>query len=87
MKIPRFDRPPVIDGKLDDEVWKQAAKLKDFYQTTPGDNIAPSQPTEVFLGYDQEMTRANNDWSAYREHPSFYSGCMLRTYARTPRVR
>ncbi|HYX30033.1 MAG TPA: carbohydrate binding family 9 domain-containing protein, partial [Pyrinomonadaceae bacterium] len=52
IRLPQFDRPPVIDGKLDDEVWKQAVKLKDFYQTTPGDNIAPSQPTEVFLGYD-----------------------------------
>ena len=50
--VPRFDRPPVVDGKLDDEVWKQAVKLKDFYQTSPGDNTAPSQATEVFLGYD-----------------------------------
>src|SRR5438105_174746 len=55
VKIPRFDQPPAIDGKLDDEVWKQAVKLKDFYQTTPGDNIAPSQPTEVFLGYDSKF--------------------------------
>src|SRR6266567_3209034 len=34
--IPRFDKPPVIDGKLDDEVWKEAAVLKDFYQINPG---------------------------------------------------
>ena len=52
LKVPRFDRAPIIDGRLDDEVWNQAVKLKDFYQTSPGDNIAPSQPTEVFLGYD-----------------------------------
>ena len=55
VKIPRFDQPPAIDGKLDDEVWKQAVKLKDFYQTSPGDNIAPSQATEVFLGYDTKF--------------------------------
>src|SRR6267142_2564908 len=42
VRIPRIDKPPVIDGKLDDEVWKQAAVLKDFYQTNPGDNSAPS---------------------------------------------
>src|SRR2546427_8234936 len=41
--VPRFDKPPVIDGKLDDEVWKQAVVLKDFLQTQPGDNIAPSK--------------------------------------------
>src|SRR6059036_2656214 len=52
--IPRFDKPPVIDGKLDDEVWKQAALFKDFYQTQPGDNIAPSKPTEVMIGYDSK---------------------------------
>lgn len=47
--------PPVIDGKLDDEAWKSATVLKDFYQTSPGDNIAPSRPTEVFLGYDSKF--------------------------------
>jgi hypothetical protein len=50
--IPRFDKPPVIDGKLDDEVWRQGVMLKDFLQTNPGDNIAPSKPTEMMMGYD-----------------------------------
>ena len=50
--IPRFEHPPAIDGKLDDEVWKTAAVFKDFYQINPGDNIAPSKPTEVMIGYD-----------------------------------
>lgn len=53
--MPRFDKPPVIDGKLDEEIWKQAALLKDFYQVQPGDNIAPSKPTEVMLGYDSKF--------------------------------
>ena len=52
--IPRFDKPPVIDGKLDDEVWKQAVVFKDFLQTSPGDNIAPSKPTEAMIGYDSK---------------------------------
>ncbi|HEY0005198.1 MAG TPA: sugar-binding protein [Pyrinomonadaceae bacterium] len=52
VRIARFEKPPVIDGKLDDEVWKQATVFKDFYQFKPGDNIAPSQPTEAFIGYD-----------------------------------
>ena len=50
--MPLFAKPPLIDGKLDDDVWKNAAVLKDFYQVQPGDNIAPSKPTEVMLGYD-----------------------------------
>jgi hypothetical protein len=52
VKLPLFAKPPIIDGKLDDDVWKNAAVLKDFYQIQPGDNIAPSKPTEVMVGYD-----------------------------------
>ncbi|MEW6207853.1 MAG: DUF5916 domain-containing protein [Acidobacteriota bacterium] len=52
IRIPLTSKAPVIDGKLDDETWKSAAVLKDFYQTHPGDNIAPSHPTEVMLTFD-----------------------------------
>ncbi|HKC66027.1 MAG TPA: DUF5916 domain-containing protein, partial [Pyrinomonadaceae bacterium] len=55
IRIPKFDKPPVIDGHLDDEVWKQAVVLKDFYQISPGDNIKPSRPTEVLIGYDAKF--------------------------------
>lgn len=55
VRIPQFAKPPVIDGKLDDEIWKSAAVLKDFYQIDPGDNIAPSKPTEVLIGYDPKF--------------------------------
>ena len=48
----RFDTPPVIDGKLDEEVWKTAAVFRDFYQVQPGDNIIPENKTVVMLGYD-----------------------------------
>src|SRR5215831_4544564 len=55
VKLPKFEKAPVIDGKLDDEVWKSAVVLKDFYQVQPGDNIAPSKPTEVMLGHDAKF--------------------------------
>jgi len=55
LTMPKFDKPPTIDGKLDDEIWKSAIVLKDFYQIQPGDNIAPSKPTEVMLGYDSKF--------------------------------
>jgi hypothetical protein len=55
VRAARFEKPPVIDGKLDEEVWKQAAVFKVFYQFRPGDNIAPSQPTEVLMGYDAKF--------------------------------
>ena len=36
----------------------------------------------LFKAYDRAMTEANPKWSAYREHPAFYSECMQRTYVR-----
>ncbi|MET0647487.1 MAG: DUF5916 domain-containing protein, partial [Pyrinomonadaceae bacterium] len=55
VRIARFDKAPVIDGKLDDDIWKTAAVLKDFYQINPGDNIAPSKPTETLIGFDAKF--------------------------------
>lgn len=54
VQVVKFSNAPVIDGKLDDEVWKSAQVLKDFFQTSPGDNIPASKPTEVMLGYDEK---------------------------------
>ncbi len=53
--ISKFDKPPVIDGNLNEQVWQNATVLKDFYQIDPGDNTAPSKPTEVLIGYDPKF--------------------------------
>ena len=53
--LKRFDAPPVIDGKLDDEVWKNAAVFRDFIQFRPVDLVPPSQQTEVRIGYDSRF--------------------------------
>jgi hypothetical protein len=51
LSIGRFEAAPVIDGKLDEPVWREAAALRDFRQTQPGDNTAPSYPTLSYNGY------------------------------------
>jgi hypothetical protein len=61
VRIPRFESAPVIDGKLDDAVWRSAAVFGDFLQTQPGDNVAPTHPTEALMGYD-----AKNLYLAFR---------------------
>ena len=53
INIPKASAVPVIDGKPDEESWKQAAVFKDFYQTNPGYNIEPSKPTEAYIMYDE----------------------------------
>jgi len=53
-KITRFETAPVIDGNLSDAVWQTATIFGDFLQTQPGDNVPPSDPTEVMMGYDSK---------------------------------
>ena len=55
VKISLFAKPPVIDGKLDDDVWKSAALFKDFYQWRPSDSAPASARTEVMAGYDSRF--------------------------------
>ncbi|MEO6587778.1 MAG: DUF5916 domain-containing protein [Pyrinomonadaceae bacterium] len=52
--IPKIESNLVIDGNPNEEIWKTAAVFKDFYQTGPGDNIAPSKQTEVLMMYDEK---------------------------------
>jgi len=52
--IPFAGQAPVIDGKADDEIWGRGARFADFYQTSPGDNTAPSRRTEVYMLYDRD---------------------------------
>lgn len=50
----RVDTKPVIDGKLDDAVWQRAEVVTDFHQIRPGDGTEPSEPTELYVVYDDD---------------------------------
>ncbi|MGI8668737.1 MAG: DUF5916 domain-containing protein [Aridibacter sp.] len=52
--VPKFETAPTIDGRIDEEMWKNAAQFKNFVQTNPGNNIAPSKETIAYMGYDEE---------------------------------
>jgi hypothetical protein len=60
-----FKTPPVIDGRLNDPVWKTAARLDGFRQLEPHEGAPASEPTEVLLGYD-----ADNLYLGVRCHDS-----------------
>ena len=55
LKVALFAKPPVIDGKLDDDVWQSAAVFKDFYQWRPSDTSPASARTEAMVGYDSRF--------------------------------
>ena len=52
VRIVRTDRPPVIDGVLDEAAWSLAAKIEDFHEIQPTEYAAPSERTVVYLMYD-----------------------------------
>ena len=45
---------PSIDGVLSDDEWASAVTFTLEHQTQPGDNVPPTERTEVRLGYDAE---------------------------------
>jgi hypothetical protein len=48
----RTNRPPVIDGRINDESWTVAEPASDFTQRDPDEGKAPSERTEIRFLYD-----------------------------------
>src|SRR5258705_3101437 len=46
--------PIVVDGALDEEVWRAAEPAADFLQAEPHEGDAASEPTEVRLAFDRD---------------------------------
>ena len=40
INLPLFDKPPKIDGRLDETLWKRAAAIDSFTQYEPKSDIA-----------------------------------------------
>ena len=50
--IRRAKVPPVLDGRLDDEVWKEAPQFDRFVQYEPVDGVLPPQQSVGRVAYD-----------------------------------
>ena len=50
----RTPEPPVVDGRLDDLVWRDAALVTEFVQTNPVEGALPTEATEVRIAYDAD---------------------------------
>lgn len=53
IKIVKTSVAPQIDGWVNEDLWKQAATITEFYQREPNPGAAISEKTEVFICYDQ----------------------------------
>src|SRR5215470_16606053 len=52
--IPRISRPPKLEEFLEDGQRPDLLKVTDLRQRDPGDGDPVSQPTAVYLGYDEK---------------------------------
>lgn len=66
-------RPPAIDGRLDDEAWKQGEWSGDYTQQLPVEGAPPSQPTELKILWDDKHVyfaiRAFDDPAKVHRYP------------------
>jgi hypothetical protein len=52
--IPRVAQRPVLDGRLDDEIWARAAKLTDFTEFQPNDLVRAAEKSVAYVAYDSD---------------------------------
>lgn len=50
----RTDRPPVLDGRLDDPVWRQAASVTDFQTFIPEFGRPQRERTIAYMAHDRD---------------------------------
>ena len=54
VRPPRVADPPVIDGRLDDPVWRVAAHITELVQRRPLDGPPATEASDVYVAYDSE---------------------------------
>lgn len=61
--IHRAAGPITIDADLSDAGWKDAARIETWYETNPGDNVAPKVKSVGYLTYDEKFLYAAFEFS------------------------
>jgi hypothetical protein len=66
-------KPPAIDGRLDDEAWKQGEWAGGYTQQAPTEGALPTAPTELKILYDDKhlyfAIRAHDDPDRIHRYP------------------
>ncbi len=67
-------KPPVIDGRLDDEAWRSQGEWSGHYtQQLPSEGAPPTEPTELKILYDDKYLyygiRAHDDPARIHHYP------------------
>ena len=56
--IRRISGPIRIDGDLSDPAWSEATRVEEWFETNPGDNVAPAVGNLAWLAYDSDSLYA-----------------------------
>ena len=54
VSVVRTEKAPVLDGRLDDPVWKKAAFVEDFHVVVSNEFGEPGERSRVYVAYDDE---------------------------------
>jgi hypothetical protein len=54
IRPPRATAPPVLDGRLDDEIWRTAVQVSGFKTWLPDHGREPADQTIAYVAYDAE---------------------------------
>ncbi|MCS6829121.1 MAG: sugar-binding protein [Armatimonadota bacterium] len=54
LTLPRWNQPPVIDGRLDENQWRKAAIASPFYESNSNTPIPDALRTEALLALDEK---------------------------------
>lgn len=54
LEVVKVSGEVVIDGELNEEIWKHAAHASNFMEHSPGDRIKPPVDSDVYIAYDDE---------------------------------
>ena len=55
LKAVFVSKPPIIDGRLNEEVWENAAKVDQFIQREPNVGQPVSEKTNFYICYDADF--------------------------------
>src|SRR5688572_12187612 len=55
LRIARATSPVRVDGELNDETWKAAQPIQQWYEVNPGDNVVPKVQSVAWLTFDDRF--------------------------------
>lgn len=65
--IPKVSQRPMLDGRLDDATWAEAAKLTDFVEYEPHDLVRGREKSIAYVAYDSQYLFLA--FRAFESHP------------------